>query len=89
MPCKWRHYEVADPRSGALFTEPGSWDYVQEQLIGECPIWPVDLVKPLGRIGYQLDLPGAFGHPQIYVKLQLGAGEVFGRSFHYTNPLGG
>ena len=28
------------------------------------------------------------GQPQLYVKLELGAGKVLGRSFHYSEPKG-
>lgn len=84
MPTKWHPYEVVDPRSGMVFTEPGAWEYICEHLIANCPIWPVVLDHPAGRTGYQLDLPSTSGAPLIYVKLQFGSGLVFGRSFHYT-----
>ena len=26
------------------------------------------------------------GQPQLYIKLQLGSGVIYGRSFHYSEP---
>ena len=26
------------------------------------------------------------GQPQLYIKLQLGSGAIYGRSFHYSEP---
>jgi hypothetical protein len=45
------------------------------------------LDNPPGRTGYVLKI-ALFGAPRlIYVKLQLGSGNVIGRSFHYSDYI--
>ena len=39
---------------------------------------------PADSTGYVLKVPLHAGKPDLYVKLQLGAGKVIGRSFHYS-----
>jgi len=46
------------------------------------PIKTIILDKPPGKIGYVLITEGAPGRPDIYIKLQIGSGRVYGRSFH-------
>ena len=47
----------------------------------------VELAQPPGKKGYVMSLPSNDPAKPLYVKLQLGADSVIGRSFHYTtNP---
>lgn len=71
-----------------LFTEAASWEYVISQLEAGFIIETVPLRYPPGKRkrGFVMKLPGAPGRPLIYVKLQLGSGVVYGRSFHDSDP---
>ncbi len=48
------------------------------------PLKEVSLNKPPGKKGYVMEIPVKGWRP-IYIKLQLGSGQVFGRSFHHSN----
>ncbi|BBD02447.1 hypothetical protein YGS_C2P0461 [Sphingobium sp. YG1] len=43
----------------------------------------ISLAKPAGKTGYVMIVEG-FGGEKIYIKLQLGSGQVIGRSFHIS-----
>ena len=45
--------------------------------------------EPTLRKGYVMHMEGQAGHPPVYVKIELGAGKVYGRSFHYSDRSGG
>ena len=45
----------------------------------------IELNKPRGRLGYVMLIDLGRDVPRLYVKLQLGAGVVIGRSFHYSD----
>jgi hypothetical protein len=82
-PRDWRPSEVCNPEDGQPFTPAGAWEFIA-QLLGErddIPIEQVRLDDPPGSTGYVLHAP--LGEHLLYVKLQLGAGKIIGRSFHY------
>lgn len=82
-PTHWAPAEVRRPESGAAFTPDGAWQFVIEQLEGGCVVEEILLEHPPGRKGYVLLVDGWEGE-QIYIKLQLGSGQVIGRSFHLS-----
>jgi hypothetical protein len=84
-PRDWRAHQVTDPRSGAPFTEPAAWDYIAEVLEQGHAYEVLILDRPPGAKAYVLKIPQRPDVPEIYVKVQLGAGIVIGRSFHYSN----
>lgn len=84
MPSDWRPLQTIDPRTGQVFTEDGAWEFVAEKLDDGTPVTPIELSKPPGKTGYVIQVSGGVGRPTIYIKLQLGSGFVFGRSFHYS-----
>ena len=45
--------------------------------------------EPTLRKGYVMHMEGQAGHPPVYVKIELAAGKVYGRSFHYSDRSGG
>jgi hypothetical protein len=45
----------------------------------------VSLRIPAGRIAYEILIPQPAGRAPIYAKVQLGAGQVLARSFHYSD----
>lgn len=81
-PTEWQPTAVTDPQSGSPFTDAGAWEFVAEKLEDGSELEQVLLEKPPGSTGYVLKVP--LGDRQLYVKLQLGAGKVIGRSFHYS-----
>ena len=81
-PTEWQPTTAIDPQSGFPFTDAGAWEFVAEKLEDDSVLEPVQLEKPLGSTGYVLKIP--LGNRQLYIKLQLGAGKVIGRSFHYS-----
>ena len=48
------------------------------------PIEVLELQKPAGAKGFVMKIELEPGQPRVYVKLQLGAGRIVGRSFHYS-----
>lgn len=80
-PTHWAPYEVRKPGSGDTFTAESAWEFVADLLDGGVEIETIELDKPPGKTGYVIKVDG-FGGDQIYIKLQLGSGMVFGRSFH-------
>jgi len=81
-PIDWRPTEVIDPRSGSPFTPSGAWDFIEEKLRENHAIEEVELEKPPGRKAYVLLVPTQ--GKEIYIKVQLGSGVIWGRSFHYS-----
>lgn len=59
---------------GTHRVEARGWAYVEE----------VALRKPAGKTGYVMNIQLEAGSPPLYVKLELGSGTIFGRSFHYS-----
>lgn len=87
MPCRWFPGTVLDLEGNQSFTEAGAWEFVIACLEAGNPLKPVPLRKPPGRTGYVMNIADARGNI-IYIKLQLGSGRVYGRSFHYSQPGG-
>jgi hypothetical protein len=85
MPCDWRPNQVIDPRSGQPFTDPGAWEFIVEKLSDNEPLETISLLKPPGKVGYVMKIRDFDRNSTIYIKLQLGAGVVIGRSFHYSD----
>lgn len=81
-PTEWRPNTVIDPTSDSPFTNVGAWEFVASQLENGVELELVQLEKPPGSSGYVFKI--LLGNRQLYVKLQLGSGKVFGRSFHYS-----
>jgi hypothetical protein len=75
---------MTDPRSGEVFTEDGAWEYVAEMIEAGAEVDVVVLNQPPGKKGYVMLMPSHDPTTPIYVKLQMGAECVIGRSFHYT-----
>jgi hypothetical protein len=70
-----------------VFTEGSGWEYVISHLQAGIAIETVILRYPPGKRAFVIKPPGVVPRrPLIYVKLQLGSGVVYGRSFHDSNP---
>ena len=86
-PTDWRPGQVRNP-SGMLdsyFTDFSAWEYIATKLESGHPVEVVALDKPPGAEGYVMKIDIETGQPQLYIKLQLGAGKIIGRSFHYSD----
>lgn len=85
-PTDWRPGQVRNP-DGMLdshFTDASAWEYIATILESGHPVDVVELYKPAGASGYVIKIDIEPGMPQLYIKLQLGAGRIIGRSFHYS-----
>ena len=87
LPTDWRPRQVRNP-SGILdthFTDAAAWEFIASKLEDGHPVDIVELRKPAGGTGYVMKIDIEPDQPQLYVKLQLGAGKIIGRSFHYSD----
>lgn len=84
-PTNWRPQQVVDPETEQPFTDEGAWAYIAAILEQGHEIEQIFLKKPLGKSGYVLKIMDKKSGKTIYVKLQIGSGFVYGRSFHYSD----
>ena len=86
-PTDWRPGQVRNPNGilDAYFTDAAAWEIIASKLEDGHPVEIVELRKPAGAKGYVMKIDIEPGYPQLYVKLQLGAGKIIGRSFHYSD----
>ena len=85
-PTDWRPTDVRNP-NGILdshFTNSTAWELIAERLEAGEEVEVIELRKPPGASGYVMRIQLAADLPELYIKLQLGAGKIFGRSFHYS-----
>ena len=61
-----------------------AWDLIASKLEEGHEVEAVQLREPPGRTGYVMKIELEAGKPMLYVKLELGSGRIFGRSFHYS-----
>lgn len=80
-PTKWHPTSLRHPESGEPFTEDNCWTFIAHAIAAGAEVEEMVLRRPLGKRGFVLKLEG-HGGVIIYVKLQLLADKVFGRSFH-------
>ena len=87
-PTDWRPNEVRNP-DGVLdthFTPSTAWELIATRLENGEEVEVIELNQPRGAKGYVMLIDLGSDVPDLYVKLQLGAGKIFGRSFHYSEP---
>ena len=82
-PTQWQPWKTVHPQTKEIFTEDGAWQFAADLLDAGELLKEVLLEKPPGKKGYVMVIP-VEGRRPIYIKLQLGAGRVFGRSFHHS-----
>ena len=85
-PTDWRPGEIRNP-DGILdthFTDAAAWELIASRLETGHLVEIVELRKPPGAKGYVMKIDLEAGRPQVYIKLQLGSGQIIGRSFHYS-----
>ncbi len=81
QPTEWKPSDAIDAATQQPCTLDGSWRMVEAYLLGTGAIKAVLLKRPPGRTGYWFHMYDHDGN-RIYVKLQMGSGLIFGRSFH-------
>ena len=84
MPCDWRPTEVNNPRTGLPFDDKSAWHYIAELAESGHPIEEMTLEKPAGDKGHVMTISLEAGVPDLYIKIQLKRGRIWGRSFHYS-----
>ena len=86
-PTEWQPATLRNPlRPREYFTDDGAWSYIADSIESGCAIEIVVLALPPGKRGFVLKLKACPPIEAIYVKLQLGAKVVIGRSFHVDKP---
>ena len=83
QPTQWEPLKTVHPQTKETFTEDGAWQFAADLLDAGEPLKEVPLNKPPGKKGHVMEIPVKGWRP-IYIKLQLGSGQVFGRSFHHS-----
>jgi hypothetical protein len=70
------------------FTEPGAWQFIADLLDSGVDVSRIELRRPPGKVAFAIRTWLSDGK-ELYVKLQMGASCVIGRSFHYSAPTAG
>lgn len=84
-PTDWRPSDVRDPAGWfPYFTGPTAWEFIASRLEGGEEVEVVELHQPPGARGYVMKIDVGADVPSLYVKLELRAGKIIGRSFHYS-----
>jgi hypothetical protein len=84
MPCRWRPGQVNNPECGLPFTESGAWHFIADLLERGHHVETLPMERPPDTIGYVLKVKIETERPPLYIKIQLAATRVIGRSFHYS-----
>ena len=85
-PCDWHPTTVENLTSGMPYTDQTAFEAVADALDNPgIEVNAVTLRIPEGKTGYEFLIPQGQGCAPVYVKLQLGAGCVLARSFHYSD----
>ena len=66
------------------FTDISAWSRIADLAEAGHPIEELQLEQPKGEIGYVMSVTLDEKQPELYIKVQLKRGKIFGRSFHYS-----
>ena len=85
-PTEWEPTRVRNPEGSidGFFTDQTAWTFIADRLDQGEYVQPKVLDKPPGSKAYVMKIAIGSDVPMLYVKLQLGPGKVWGRSFHYS-----
>jgi hypothetical protein len=84
MPCDWQPTTVTNPTVGMPFTDIDAWRFIAELAESGHPMEEIMLDQPKGAKGYVMIVELEVNTPNLYIKVQLKGGKIFGRSFHYS-----
>ena len=86
-PSHWAPFTVHNPE--AAFDEPfnhfSAWTLIADKLEQGEPVEVIEMDQPEGANGYVMKIELEKGAPRLYVKLELTASKVIGRSFHLSD----
>jgi hypothetical protein len=85
LPCRWYPTTVINQSTGLPYNDGGAFEAIAEAIDRGVPMTTVVLREPPGKTAYEMLIPQIGGRGPIYVKVQLGAGQVLARSFHYSD----
>ena len=60
------------------FTDTTAWELIASKIEAGHPLEAIQLDKPPGAKGYVMKIDIEPGQPQLYIKLQLGSGAIYG-----------
>lgn len=88
-PTKWLPRTVPNPSDSfwGYFTREGAWELIVNYLKGGHPVEKVAMNKPPNTTGYVMLIRLHPDEPEIYIKLEIDRGHIWGRSFHLSNDL--
>ena len=88
-PVVWKPWEVRNPNGilDSWFTDMTAWGFIADRIEDGETVEVVPLCKPKGAKGYVMKIE--LGSQVVYVKLQLTASKVVGRSFHLSKYSAG
>lgn len=84
LPIDWKPGEVINPDGefDRCFTNASAWELIANLLEADCEVEIVKLKVPPDKTGYVIKT--RIEQNELYIKFQLGAGKILGRSFHYS-----
>jgi len=82
-PSDWKPRTVVDPATGEPFTDDSAWAFIAGVIEQGCAVSKKIVDVPPGASCWVIKVQMT-DSKTLYVKLQLGAGTVIGRSFHYS-----
>ena len=85
-PARWYPGEVVNPDGevDGYFTDSTAWEFIASRLEAGEKVTVIKLKKPPSKKGYVMNIDLGPRLPKLYVKLELGSKQVFGRSFHFS-----
>jgi len=75
---------VTNPETGLQFTDISAWHFIARIADEGADIEEMTLENPRGDTGYVIKVQLEVTAPELYIKVQLKGGKIWGRSFHYS-----
>jgi hypothetical protein len=82
LPCDWKPTTVMNPDVGIPFTDISAWHYIAHLAESGHHIEEIELDQPKGEKGYVMIVELRDNPSDLYIKVQLKGGRIYGRSFH-------
>lgn len=85
FPRRWHPECVTSDVTGMPFTPADVWHFIADRLEEGHPIEVIDMQDKPGTYGFVMLVEVRSCERPIYIKVQLGAGVIIGRSFHLSD----
>ncbi len=87
-PSRWIPFTVPNPEApfDMQFTDVSAWEFIASRLEQGEHVEMIEMDRPAGATGYVMKLEISPNSPKLYVKLELTASKIVGRSFHLADP---